>query len=201
MNKHKHMGNKISTQYTHIYIYIYIPCTYLWMLKGATYRQRLESAQWRPWKFGGHESPQWLPMQLNLMSLPWVSLSCQQAAQLDEHFIPNTSAAWAIIAKATCRYTFMILRALDIRSAHTISPLRELGRGWVWGLCTRLAWCGFLYWSKVFWMRDTDAFLYFLFGRERCCPLTIPFCDSSRVSVQVSQFIYRYLLHCCLWTQ
>ena len=29
MNKHKHMGNKISTQYTHIYIYIYT--VYLFM--------------------------------------------------------------------------------------------------------------------------------------------------------------------------
>ena len=31
MNKHKHMGNKISTQYTHTHIYIYIYTVYLFM--------------------------------------------------------------------------------------------------------------------------------------------------------------------------
>ena len=61
---------------------------------------------------------------LNLVSTPEESLSFQQAPEYESHVNPSTSTMWvkvAVMAKAACRYSFIVLRTPALSSSHTVT--------------------------------------------------------------------------------
>lgn len=97
------------------------------------------------------------------MSAPLGSLSFQQAAHLELHFNPNTNAVCVKLAAMTKgRYSFMILRMLELVSGISLPPLGvQFKEGWA-GLSTltESSECG------IFGFEDFDCCKLLYCGRE-----------------------------------